>query len=379
MPQKPGPSALRPALYRWVQQTLAGIPAFAPRVFSDEGNPSIDILSDGAEAAVIEIGRHLGVLGQHFRGPTPLIQFLSDSLADVALRSGPPFDAEGITTTLLERLASPLQPFRFRAPLFQRSELSVSIPIGGLNELSLESAGDSQTSIAMSGVVHAPTEPAAIFAIEDIAETILGISIALDLCVIMAPLPGTSPNFSLLEIAPHDPGIPVQLRSDVAAGIAGTVFRVPASLSQLERHQMKAGDFDGGFQRHLRSLEHVMTATDDRAVELQRAGSLLLRASVAGDVGLAMTYGFMSLEGLLLERSSTDNVQARLAEAVAYRLGTSKAERVELRKEVRELYDIRSKYVHTGQAGLEGWKRADKRCFGIVARVLQLEIEEAPS
>jgi hypothetical protein len=130
-------------------------------------------------------------------------------------------------------------------------------------------------------------------------------------------------------------------------------------------------------ERNAGYLSQVVASAEDRAFELRRAGVLLLRASVSADLGLALTYGFMCLEAILLERSTMDNVLSRLVEAVAYRVGTSPAHRTQLRREVKQLYEIRSRYVHTGDAGASAWLRPRERCLEIAANVLQREIKEA--
>ena len=120
-----------------------------------------------------------------------------------------------------------------------------------------------------------------------------------------------------------------------------------------------------------------MGSTDDRATELRNAGALLLRASVSRDLGLSLTYCFMCLEGVLLEPTTTEFVLSRLVEAVAYSIGTSARDRAQLRHEVKELYNLRSRYVHTGQVAGSVWTKPRERCLYIVCRVLQREIENS--
>ena len=82
----------------------------------------------------------------------------------------------------------------------------------------------------------------------------------------------------------------------------------------------------------------------------------------------------MCMEAVLLEKPKSD-VLARLMEAVAYRLGTSKDDRKRLRERVSALYDARCRFVHDGEATAvtaEEREEAD----AIVGRTLMLEVLE---
>lgn len=326
---------------------------------------------------VLEIGKHLAKIG-HFRDPSALIGFLYDSLG-VILHAAPlgHFDTAAVASQLTQRLTNPLQRFQFSAPLNLRGEICWSRGIGGHNELKLESVErDGEVSMNVSGVVEAPTVATAIIIVEDILETLLGSALAIDLCCLLSPIPGSNPSVCL-DISPNDTGNPTQMRNSISAGVSGNIFRVPESLTELERRHVQAGDIGRGLERQLRQLCRLMTSAEDRALELRRAAALLLRAGVSTDVGLALTYCFMCLEGVLLDRTATENILSRLVEAVAYRIGTSAADRSKLRREVKDLYDIRSRYVHTGDAGELAWTKPRERSLELVSQVLRREIEEA--
>jgi Apea-like HEPN len=164
--------------------------------------------------------------------------------------------------------------------------------------------------------------------------------------------------------------------AEASGGIIGAGFRIPQRLTDLEHRLVTAGQPEKGLDRYLRQLSRVMGSTDDRATELRHAAALLLRASVSRDLELSLTYCFMCLEALLLEPNTTEYVLGRLVETVAYSIGTSAADRTQLRRDLKELYTLRSRYVHTGQVAGSVWTRPREQCLEIVSRVLQREIAD---
>src|SRR6185503_20017445 len=100
---------------------------------------------------------------------------------------------------------------------------------------------------------------------------------------------------------------------------------------------------------------------------------LFLNCFSAADYGDAVTNAFACLEAVLLEHSQSDNLVARLREAVAYRIGTSPGDRKRLRRQISELYDHRSKFVHTGQVREKPGNRDSLR--DTVGLILRREIE----
>jgi Apea-like HEPN len=94
----------------------------------------------------------------------------------------------------------------------------------------------------------------------------------------------------------------------------------------------------------------VISNNSERSKELRSAANLLFDAFATPDSGMAIALAFMSMEAILLESSTTDNVTARLSEAVAYRIGKSADKRRDLRQQVKKLYKLRSSFVHTGQS-----------------------------
>lgn len=367
------PAALERALQRWIEAILSREPARLSSEFS-AGLHAVQVLRADEEDHVLDIGHHLPDHAP-FRGPGDLVQFLYDELASI-LKSLPPADIEPhrIVTDLIHRLENPLRRFDFTAPLALRGAASLSGLIGGPNQLNFESIEhESGVKTLLSGTVEAPTEPMAIIAVEEVVEATLGLCLALDLCLMLTPLPGSSATL-FLNISPHDDRIPSRLGGLVSAAISGAVLRDPSRPGDAggTDPNLAQAELDGAAA----ALAHVLGSTAPRALELRRVGAFLLRASVSADTGLALTYGFMCLEGTLLERTTTDNVQSRLVEAVAYRIGRSAADRARIRREVKELYDIRSRYVHTGDPGRLAWTSPRERCLEIVSNVLRREVAE---
>lgn len=324
-----------------------------------------------------EIGRDLNG-STAFRDLSDLAQFLSDNLMAVLVATTDlkKLDLSLLATQLVDRLKNPLQSFSFDVSLSPHSDLSFSLEIGGERALKIVSVDrGTPNEMVLSGQVVAATEPSAIVAVEELIASLLGVCLVLDMCVVVTPLPG-SRNSAFATITPHDPTIPSELSADVSAGIAGTVFRWPTDLTDLQRKRIRSGQLVKGLEPELRQLSGVMASTDDHAVTLRRAAALLLKASVTREIELAITYSFMCLEGVLLEPHATDNVLGRLREAVAYRIGTSARHRAALRKELKDLYDIRSRYVHTGRPGDSALSDVRRRCLTIVLEVLRREMQD---
>jgi hypothetical protein len=325
---------------------------------------------------LVEIGKTLkGTTA--FRDQNDLAQFLSDGLGSAlqAQATSDKLDMAQLTAYVIERFNSPLQTFSFCAPLSLNEGLSISFRVGGLHGLVVSFNDTNENRMLASGQVEAATEPAAITAVDEIVAALLGVFHILGLCITIAPLPGARHSV-LLTITPHEDNIPLELSSDIAAGIAGTVFRLPSDATELERKLIKDGQVEKGLERKMRQLVRVMASTDDHAKKLRRAAALHMKATVTREIELAIAYSFMCLEGILLDANVQDNVISRLIEAVAYRIGTSPSHRTQLRKEVRELYNIRSRYVHAGTPGDLGLTDVRRRCLMIVEEVLSREIQD---
>lgn len=118
----------------------------------------------------------------------------------------------------------------------------------------------------------------------------------------------------------------------------------------------------------------VFSTQSERAFEIRNACLLFLKGEVCSDYGEALLYFFMALESILLDRENTNNVQARLIEAIAYRMGRNDKSRKELRRKIKQLYNDRSLYVHTGRV------RARRGCRSelstIAKNIIAMEIKE---
>lgn len=352
-----GGNRLELAVRRWVEVVLehSGQRTILP--LPDQ--PILAAVSPDEEESLLTIGQHLPNSAP-FLGVADLLQFLGDTFAEICATSAhSDLTVNSIVSALLARLQDPLRLFTFQVPLALRSELSVmvNLPERGLR---IETEKGDAGRILLRGSVTAPTEPGAITRIERQIESILGVSLALDLCAMLLMLPGTSPQIAV-EISPHNEAIPSLLTAEPARGVAGAVFQRPASASEIERKLIEAGNPSRGLERYGRNLTGILEATDERATELRNAASLLLRASVTSDVGLVVTYSFMCLEAILLDPATTDNILGRLSEAVAYRIGKTAQHRSQLRKDVKELYNFRSRYVHTGRLAWSGSLGASAR------------------
>jgi len=122
----------------WVEAVLSKLPEQSMRQVSRM--PSVGLIPAEDEETLLQIGRHLGQ-GNHFRSFATLGQFLYDSLV-VVLRATAPehLDTTQLTAQLTQRLGNPQQCFRFRVPLATRGDLSLSVTIGGKNDLTIESS-----------------------------------------------------------------------------------------------------------------------------------------------------------------------------------------------------------------------------------------------
>ncbi|MEW5738178.1 MAG: hypothetical protein AB1938_04595 [Myxococcota bacterium] len=76
-----------------------------------------------------------------------------------------------------------------------------------------------------------------------------------------------------------------------------------------------------------------------------------------------------ALESLLLE--AKEELSARVADAVAFLLGQSQADRKRLRDQVKDLYNVRSKYIHEGE--YQGDEMRRHEALDVVARTISKE------
>jgi hypothetical protein len=96
----------------------------------------------------------------------------------------------------------------------------------------------------------------------------------------------------------------------------------------------------------------------------------------------------MCLEGVLIPDDNREYIGARLKEAVAHSLGKTREEKDTYRKLVGELYNARSKWVHTGRldpnVGGRGKRRKtslldlERESIELARRILKKEVEALP-
>jgi hypothetical protein len=99
---------------------------------------------------------------------------------------------------------------------------------------------------------------------------------------------------------------------------------------------------------NISALRGLFEASSADTEALRAACRWAFRALTTDDPCLAMIYTGVCLESLLLDRTSKEDVSARVADAVAMLLGRTRAERQDYRKRVKATYDARSTAVHRG-------------------------------
>jgi len=127
--------------------------------------------------------------------------------------------------------------------------------------------------------------------------------------------------------------------------------------------------------KRVNQLAKVMCGASKAAQSARAACRLAIIAEDAPDFGIFMSLAFTCLESLLLEDTPAD-VVARLSEAIAHLLGTSPEEVSRLRKHVKDLYAVRSKFSHTGVAKEMPTARSD--VTELLHRVLRVQIARLP-
>jgi hypothetical protein len=232
---------------------------------------------------------------------------------------------------------------------------------------------------ALSGHVNAIHEHNAKRQIEADVKSVIGVSIAMG---IAEPLPLWVDKMPIImfrqgsELLHSESAVAAEFEVPLDPNVGGLVgritFGVPNDLDDLENKRLARGDATAATERRTSGLSTVLSNTSPRGDELRSAASLLFDAFAASQAGMAIALAVMSMETILLERKETDNVMARLAEAVAYHLGRSDAERKSRRKQVKALYDARSGFVHRGKVDQPSTAVSDAR--RIAADVLRREI-----
>jgi hypothetical protein len=126
-------------------------------------------------------------------------------------------------------------------------------------------------------------------------------------------------------------------------------------------------------RRSWHAIAAALRRNDER---LKNAGRWLFESYCGSNGLLQVVQATVSLEILLGDRSDSDDIgiQKLLANRAAYLIATSSAERETLLKDVKSIYKIRSKIVHSGVNELRGELESLDRLRTIVKRVLQKEL-----
>lgn len=289
----------------------------------------------------------------------------------------------------------------FSVRLCLGGEASVRLPLGGPRHLEL--CWDSRR-ISLSGLLEGVvSRGGAIEAAGRAAEEVLGSCHALGLFDLRRLLPGARFAPVLFETfsrggtlwAPPsdrdddeddpydrlDPGedgyIGVAVPEPAARMIRGLAVSLDIPGSDITRERRRRGELTPEIDQALRPLSALFQGTGERAIELRNGAALLARAATEAELGQAISLTVTCLEALLLEKDAHQDVTARLAEAVAYRLGGTADRRRELRADIRRIYRIRSTFTHTGRVERDVAFSPIRRDILSVAReVLRREIHE---
>lgn len=280
------------------------------------------------------------------------------------------WDDEGLRQRIVQRLTDPFDIYHFNVPASAGSPLRIDINLGGDNQLKI--SHKKLRKDVFQAHLSGCTRTIAVGHAREFAEltlrSFLGISMAIGIADV---LPFSDLTIPIATITNDETGFVYErmLSPLVGSQAARMQFHTPTDLDDLETKKKESSN------RRLRSLRTVMSSNLVRARELRRAGSLLFDATAQQDVGLEIAVCFMSIEAVLLDPNEKSDISARLREAVAYRLGKSSAERRDLRKKIKDLYDARSKVVHTGEVP-SGYDSDD--LIRLAREVLRKEIEELP-
>jgi len=301
-----------------------------------------------------------------------------DTVADCLLS---PSDY-ALSDAVAERLLNPYRDYAFSVPIGRPSPVGVQlITNGGLSLRHVTAPQSGLHQHTLSGTVSEVSPLHGVIAIQRVLEEVAGITLGLRMASVIldepTPAAGQLQNVVSVELRSHVGATTWQLTREFASLIHSILFVPPQDLSEIELRGAAHAEGTLVDPRHLRIIDAVLSADNERATELRAGARNLLRAARDNDPGLAFSYAFMCMEGLLLEGTNKESVTARLYEAVAYRVGTSSADRNEIRKHLRNYYGLRSQYVHTGRLS-SVWNEREG-CVALARRVLAAELTDFAS
>ena len=329
-----------------------------------------------ADEVLAELGPNSGFLGSW-----ELLPYILDRLEELQAQD-PTGSAEDDRRAIAAGMKGGVhRDFAFLVTCPTMSNLTkLGLSFGQGLELSIESVEEERPLLSVGGLVTAATREGAAMNAERVIDVVLGAVRVFRFAhfIESRTLSNRRPEIWLMARSPRydrDDG-PAILAALYADRLASISFDVPSDLSELERSVLASGDAPQALTRHLRGVERVLAGTSKRAREVQNACRLAISAEHSLDFGVLVTLAFSCLEGLLLPPHVTDNVLARLSEAVAHSLGGTVEQKDELRTTVKKLYDVRSVFVHTGSAVEKAGQR--RAVLDLMYRVLRREADQLP-
>jgi len=253
--------------------------------------------------------------------------------------------ADPLIRRTIERLQTP-EDYEFHVPISARNDSNFTLDIGGTHKLKIESlANRGRPRMVFSGRVNAIHEYHSSRQIEADVKSLIGLSISMG----MAELFPSGPVYEMPVIEFLNKTIKVPFDPTIGGLVSRTRLALPNDLDELETRRLAGRDASAGLERRLRVLTNILSSTSERGEELRTASVLLFDAFATLEPGMAIAIAFMSMEAVLLDPKAKESILARLSEAVAYRLGKSSDDRTRLRKRIKELYQARCDFVHTGR------------------------------
>src|SRR5262245_59886556 len=203
----------------------------------------------------------------------------------------------------------------------------------------------------IDGFVQACTQEDAVSRAETVLEEFLGACMVLGITSTFHP-PRTMTISAPRQIVIHPASAEGLLYLDVGLSVltSTTAFKLPQDLSDIEERALRSGADAEVTKRHVSVLISLFSGVGDGVLSVRTALRFFCRGVAAREYGLAVFNWFTALEGVLLDPESKADVQSRLVEAVSFSLETGIERRAALRKDLKQLYEDRSRFVHTGRA-----------------------------
>ena len=340
----------------------------------------VELVMPGPSSRVAIIERVIEVLGEGFEIPDP--GQLEALIVERWLERQPAGSVfsmdEGVLDALTADICQPLREYAFSVQCSGFAQMPYNIQFTGLPLLRLVAVEkESEPGLwrhDLEGKVQAWSCEDAAGRAETVLEEFLGACITLGMTLTF-PLRKTQapPAHEQIRITPAAwKGRPIYLDVNLSVLTCRTVFQVPASLSDLESYAFGHGDSGQATTRLVSTLNSLFSQSGPSGSSLRTALRFFCRGVSAHEYGLAVFNWFTALEGVLLDPEAKADIQARLVEAVTFSLGTGASERTAIRKDVKRLYDDRSRFVHSGYAVERPGMRA--KCAELIRRVLEREI-----